>query len=107
MGPFGGYWPGFWSFWANFGGSEPGSGPIFLILGLNFDLFLGSGPGYGSLWANFRRYGPGFWLDLGLFWVLGVDSVHIGPISGVMGLDLGLFLGSGPGLGRFRSISGF
>ena len=64
MGPFEGYWPGFGSFWANFGGSEPGSGPIFWVLGPDFDLFWGSGPGFGSY----------------------------GPIPGVMGLDLGLIL---------------
>ena len=83
------------------GGFEPGSGPIFWVLGLDFDLFWGSWPGFGSFWANFGGYGPGFGLDLGLFWVLGLDLVHFGPISGVMGLDLGLFLGSGPRFGSF------
>ncbi len=103
--------PGFGSFWgllawiwvilSQFRGSEPWSGPIFWVLGLDFDLFLGFGPGFGSFWANFGGYGPGFGLDLGLFWVLGLDLVHFGPISGVMGLDLGLFLGSGSRFGSF------
>ncbi len=78
--PCEGYWPGFGSFWVNFGGSEPVSEPIFWVLGLDFDLLLGSGPGFGSFWANFGGYGPGFGSDLGLFWVLGLDLVHFGSI---------------------------
>ena len=62
-------------------------GLFFWVLGLDFDLFLGSGPGFGSFWANFRGYGAGFgpifefwasiWVILGPF--RGSDS-GFGPI---------------------------